>query len=178
MPNTVYLRRDRDETGRGGGQDARATVARASCPEPCASLWYHSRNTGHRGIPNINILHFTTKYRFGSRTRSGVLRQARPGGRNPSRDARPLACGWQPQLAAAAAPEPFGPLHHAPRLRGNEFARHQTRFEVVCRVQLLRGDQIGEVTAACGDPFALADNLGEPQPVTGSGGEDIPRLAR
>ena len=24
-PNTVYLRRDRDETGRGGGQDARAT---------------------------------------------------------------------------------------------------------------------------------------------------------
>jgi ankyrin repeat protein len=37
----------------GGGQMPRATVARAFCPEPCASLWYHAPNTEHCGAPPL-----------------------------------------------------------------------------------------------------------------------------
>jgi hypothetical protein len=33
---------------KGGGQNARATVARAFSPEPCTAIWYHVHNSGRR----------------------------------------------------------------------------------------------------------------------------------
>jgi hypothetical protein len=53
----------------GGGQDARATVARASRPEPYAAIGYRIHNSHRDGIPNIKILDFTASSRFGSGTR-------------------------------------------------------------------------------------------------------------